>query len=364
MSRSNPVPVRCTLPDGAIFDVVADEIGRGGLTFYMSDSPTQLSVNQSLAFDFDTPGLDGIKASGSIRDSSRILDMLCFGVRFSDVSEGGQPKLTEYQRTKEDQFGPDAAINSGSEQGVVFIVDQPQAQDSYGFLDQHFNVVRSDSFGVIDRLLAALPEAILFNSGLQDSAMVLQVLTNHPVLRQTPIIEIQTKKRRISHKLFATIPFPLDEGLVVETLYRAVTADKISRILRQGDFSGPFKTGVSILLVDDSSASEVCDLETIRCLNCDVRRIVDLKLLYDSFVWSTPDVIAIDESTREVDARTVCRLLNMNRELKDVPKLLLSRKRGCEDQDRSNLFSSVLTKPFTPKQLLSRVHYLMSQASH
>ena len=224
---------------------------------------------------------------------------------------------------------------------ILFVVDEPSVRDNYGFLEPHFDVLHSDSFDVIGRLLAASPDAILFKSCLPDAEMILQVLTGHPILQGTPVIEVQTGKPKTFGGFFASLSFPLDEDAVFETLDRATEAKRISRILREGEFSGPFKTGISILLVDDSSASEAYDLEDLRGLDCDAKRISNLKLLYDSFAWSTPDVIAIDEGTREVDARTVCRLLNMNRELKDVPKLLLSQKKGTwHNPVRPLLFSA------------------------
>lgn len=363
MHGSRPIPVRCALPDGAIIEVVASEISQEGLRFYTSDSPAPLSVGQSLRFNFDAPGLEGVKVSATIQDSSRILDMRCFRAHFEEISEGAQSKLTQHQSDRGSQNDEEAEEGATSDREVLFVIDDPEVRERYSFLDRHFNVIHSESFDVITKLLSTSPDAILLNPCLPDTPMVPQILAKHPILKETPVIEIQTRKRRTPGMFFASLPFPLDEAQAFETLYRAIKAKEISRILREGEFSGPFKTGISILLVDDSSATEAYDLEVLQSLDCDVKRIADLKLLYHSFAWSTPDVIAIDEDAKEIDARTVCRLLNMNRELKDVPKLLLSKKRGRGNSDRSGLFSSVLTKPFTTKQLLSKAHYLLTQAS-
>ena len=361
------IPVRCTLPDGAIFDVIANDISSEGLRFYMSNSPVPPSVGDSLKLRFDTPGLEGVSVSGTIKNSSKVLDMACFRVCFDEVSDGDQPKLAEYRNPEAHRThrGVDLGREDDivPEGGVLFVIDEPAIRDTYGFLERSFDVLHSDSFDVISQLLSASPDAILLSSCLPDAPMVLQVLTGHPILRATPVIEVQRGKPKTSGRFFASLSSPLDEGLVLETFYRAIEAKRISTSLHEGEFSGPFKTGLSILLVDDSPGSEEYDLEVLRGLDCEVKRISNLKLLYDAFAWSTPDVIAIDEGTREVDARTVCRLLNMNRELKDVPKLLLSERKGRGISDQSALFSSVLTKPFTAKQFLSRVHYLFRQTS-
>lgn len=364
MHESCAVSARCILPDGVTFDVLASNISRAGLYFYVIDSPVLLVAGDSLTFAFDTPLLKGISAIGTIRDRSEVLDMLRFGVTFKEVSEGGEPKLAEHENLEEHRTVQGTNEGKSRERPVVFIVDEPQSRDRYSFLDQSFNVVHSDSFDLIGRLLATSPDLILFNSSFPDTGMVLQILTNHPVLKGTPIIEIQKKKRKNTENLFSSLPFPMDETFVFDTLCQAIRARTISKMLREGEFSGPFKTGISILLVDDSSAPEAHPVEALRDLNCDVKRITDLKLLYDSFVWSTPDVIAIDQNTKEIDAVTVCRLLNMNRELKDVPKVLLSKKKGQRDSSRSGLFSSVLRKPFTAKQFLSQIHYLLAQSPH
>jgi CheY-like chemotaxis protein len=363
MHESSLFPLRCALPDGAIFDVLAGDINQQGLDFYMIDSPALPIVGDSLKLTFDIPELKEVAATATIENVSKILDMARFGIRFTEVSEGGQPKLMECQRAREPRTAHGKEEGAVTEKPFVFVIDEPQTIDSYSFLDQNLNLIHSNSFDVIGRLLAASPDAILFNSSLPDSDMVLQILTNHPVLKGTPVIELQKTKRKNTGNFFSSLVSPMGETLVLDTLYQAISARRISRMLHEGEFSGPFKTGISILLVDDSSASETHDVEILRGLDCNVKLIEDLKLLYDSFVWSTPDVIAIDENTKEIDALTVCRLLNMNRELKDVPKVLLSEKKGHADPTRSNLFSSVLTKPFTARQLLSEVHYLLAQTS-
>lgn len=364
MHEPSAVPARCTMPDGALFDVLASNISEKGLHFYVSNSPVLLVIGNSLTFAFDVALLKGVAATGTIQAMSEVLDMVRFEVVLKEVPEAGKLKLAEYKTAEERQIAHQTTEeNAIFEKPVLFVVDEPQTRDHYTFLDQNFSVIHSDSFDVIGRLLAASPDAILFNSDLPDTGMVLQVLTNHPVLKGTPVIEVQKKKRKNTKKFFSSLSFPMDEPLILDALYQAVKARRISKMLRNGEFSGPFKTGISILLIDDSSSAEAHDIEVLRGLGCDVKRIADLKLLYDSFVWSTPDVIAIDENTKEIDARTVCRLLAMNRELKDVPKVLLSKKRGPRDSSRPDLFSCVLTKPLTAKQLLSQIHYLLGQSS-
>lgn len=363
MYDSDPVPVRCALRNGAILDALACDISLRGLEFYAIDSPALPIVGDSLDMTYDAPQLKEVAATATIMNISKTLDMVGFEVEFTKVPEEAQPKLVEYLTSRDRQIAQNIAEGAIAERKLIFVIDEPRARDHYGFLGQRFNVNHSDSFDVIGRLLATSPDAILFNSGLPDTGMVLQILMKHPTLKGTPVIEVQKKKRKTSTNFFSSLPFPTDETLVLDTLDRAIKLGKISRMLREGEFGGPFKTGISILLVDDSSASKAHDIDVLRGLDCDVKLIDDLKLLYDSFVWSTPDVIAIDENTKEIDALTVCRLLNMNRELKDVPKVLLSEKKGHVDPAQSNLFSSVLTKPFTAKRLLSRFHHLLTQAS-
>lgn len=363
MYESSVVSAHCTLPDGATFDVLASNIARTGLYFYVINSPVLLAVGDSIAFSFDASLLKGISTTATIQDRAEVLDMVRFGVVFQEMSNGGEAELAEHGNLSERRPFPETDEEKSLEKAVVFIVDDPQSRDHYSFLDQGFNAIHSGSFNLLGRLLAALPDVILFNSSLPDTKMVLQILTNHAVLKGTPIIEIRKKRRKAMEDLFSSLPFPTDEAVVLDTLRQAIMARTISRMLRDGDFSGPFKTGVSILLVDDSSAPEAHHIEALRDLNCDVKRITNLKLLYDSFVWSTPDVIAIDENTQEIDAATVCRLLNMNRDLKDVPKILLSKRKGQRHSNGSGLFSSVLTEPFTAKQLLSQIHYLLARSA-
>lgn len=360
-SPDDPVRLQCSLSNGTGFDALASDIGLQGLAFHMIESAFLPVTGDHLKLTLHTPRLKEITATATIKNTLKALDLVRFGVEFTEVSDRGQPRLMEYLISRERQIRREGVGSAGAEKALVFVIDEREARGQYNFLSQRFKVSHSDAFNVIGKLLASAPDAIVFNPGLPGAEMVLKILMKHQDLKGTPLIEVQKTTRRASGNFFKSLLFPLNEAIVLDTLDRAIKLRRLSRMLREGEFVGPLKTGIAILLIDDSSVLKPHDMEVLQAFQCHVRVIDNLKLLYDSFAWSTPDVIVVDENTKEIDALAIGRLLSMNRELKTVPRMLLSEKRCGDDRIRSELFFSVLTKPFTAKQLLGTVSDLLSR---
>jgi two-component system response regulator VicR len=77
-----------------------------------------------------------------------------------------------------------------------------------------------------------------------------------------------------------------------------------------------------------------------------------------------PDLVLLDIMMPEMDGWVVYRKLKENPETKDIPVAMLTVKAGTIDKDMAMEVIGVddyITKPFTPDELLERVHKLLSR---
>ncbi len=120
-----------------------------------------------------------------------------------------------------------------------------------------------------------------------------------------------------------------------------------------------------ILVVDDEE-----DIRELVCMNLrragyavteamdGLQAIAEVKL-------KKPDVMILDVMMPECDGLNVCRQVRANPETADIPIIMLTAKGQTQDriEGLERGADDYLTKPFSPKELVLRVHSLLRRAS-
>jgi DNA-binding response OmpR family regulator len=78
-----------------------------------------------------------------------------------------------------------------------------------------------------------------------------------------------------------------------------------------------------------------------------------------------PDVIILDVMMPELNGLDALKELKSDKELKDIPVIMLSAKAGGEDINKGLELGAdaYLTKPFSPKQLLEEINKVFTKST-
>ncbi|MFN3692225.1 MAG: response regulator transcription factor [Fervidobacterium sp.] len=114
---------------------------------------------------------------------------------------------------------------------------------------------------------------------------------------------------------------------------------------------------MKVLVVDDSDVLRKITVYNLRKLGMEVEEAVDgIEGLEKMKVWG-PDVVILDIMMPRMDGFTVLKEMKKDDSIKDIPVIVLTAKGGQNDQQIALSLGAkrVMTKPFSPTQLLEEV---------
>ncbi len=191
----------------------------------------------------------------------------------------------------------------------------------------------------LQRLGLAHPEKIHASLWQEDyardvAAALPQLLADKPVL-----YEIATQLRLEAIATARLLRPALMNGAIVQYPYAAPESDN-RPVVACIDDSRTIQRNVRLIL--ETSGYRVLEL---------MQPTQALSALADT----KPDLVLMDISMPEMDGYELCRQLRQTDTLKDVPVVMLTGRDGLVDRIRARMVGATdyLTKPFTPKELLS-----------
>jgi DNA-binding response OmpR family regulator len=118
---------------------------------------------------------------------------------------------------------------------------------------------------------------------------------------------------------------------------------------------------MKVLVVDDDRVLADVLVFTLRREGFEVIQALDGQVALQRWAEDQPDLILLDVNMPKVDGFTVCRQI---REQSDVPIILLTVKNEEEDIVGGLDIGAddYITKPFSPRQLVARIHAVLRRA--
>ena len=121
-----------------------------------------------------------------------------------------------------------------------------------------------------------------------------------------------------------------------------------------------------ILVVDDES--HILNVVSLKLRNAgyEVLTAQDGEEAFELAVQSNPDLVITDFQMPLVSGLELCRNLKNNPITADTPALMLSARGftiSVEDMEQTNI-TGVLSKPFSPREILARVQELVDVEVH
>ncbi|MFN4200830.1 MAG: response regulator [Fervidobacterium gondwanense] len=118
-----------------------------------------------------------------------------------------------------------------------------------------------------------------------------------------------------------------------------------------------------VLVVDDSDVLRKITVFNLKKIGFDVEEAIDgIDGLEKMKTWQ-PDVVILDIMMPRMDGFTVLKEMRRDENIKDIPVIVLTAKGGQDDEQIALSLGAkkVLTKPFSPTQLIEEVRSLVNE---
>lgn len=118
-----------------------------------------------------------------------------------------------------------------------------------------------------------------------------------------------------------------------------------------------------ILVVDDEPSISMLIEYNLKTAGYEVHCVFDGEAVFDAIAWFRPDAIVLDLMLPRMNGIEVCRKLRNQNNL--VPVIMLTALQDVSDKiaGLDNGADDYMTKPFSPQELVSRIHAVLRRAA-
>lgn len=357
-SEENPIHIRFSLADNSVVSIEAMDISGGGLSIVVPSKISQFQIGDSFSLNIALPKFGEVHSSGAIKVIAPLLNMIRVGIEFLDMNERDYSTIIQYVMAREIEIRKESEKLAPLKRPKIYLIDHSQQHQSYQFLDSIFNVIKTDFFNVIPRLAESRPDLITLNKDLHESRMLLQLIKKHRVLKDIPLILLSREEKEEDniHENAAILNIPFNENLFVKTAEGFIDKYRFSKKHSEKKIKMLSGKPKKALIIDRFGNFSAENTEILTKHGFQVTTSSNEGNIMKKIESDYPDIILFDEETEKVDPVSICRLININKTIKVIPKIILtSDEKNFDNFYSQGLFAGFLIKPFNSNQLISKV---------
>jgi hypothetical protein len=338
------VLVQFALADKRVVNIETVDISRGGIAFVVPHDISRFQIGDTLFLNITLHGLGEINSAAVIRYISHLLNMIIIGMEFLEMPEATEKVVMRYIMLREPEIRDEShKIKSSDKPGICF-VEESERPWEYEFLTQNFNVVNIDYFNAFSRLITHPPDLIILNDTPYKSQTLLGVIKRHKVLKHIPLILLSKNENRKddTQENPLILRLPVSEKLLAKTSEDLIEKYRLSKYIQKKRLTVISGKGKKVPIINRNFHVTNKSIEGLT--NCGFE--VSIYRFEQDFLTKIekvhPSIIIIDEETEKTDPVSLCRLININKTIRAIPKvILISEAKNFEDFLFAGIFCRV-----------------------
>lgn len=358
-SKDRPVMIRFDLPDKTLVNVKVQDISVDGASFIVVDMPDCFHRGAAFRTAVTLPKREPINVTIVVKNLEFSVNMIQIGVAFEGTSEGVRRTLSEYVMNREVEARREIPGKESITDAKVCVIDTIARLKEYRFLELRFRVTRTDHFNVFAKLTAELPELVVMNCDIPEMRVILQLMRKHPVLKSLPVMAIgQSIPVPDLHKdTYTIVAASLSNKQILqrsdECIRRARHAQKLEK--RKWEIFIP--SARKVFVIDRFHSIGDKNFELLRKYNFELRISDHEENIIERLEAESPDIIIIDDNMVKGDPISLCKILDMNRILKPIPKIAVAKSvKNYEIFNDYDIFCGTFMKPVNTGEFIGFIH--------
>ncbi len=370
-SEREPVYVQFLLADKRTVTVEAMDISGGGLSCVLPNNLAKFKTGNSFHMTITLPIFGEIQAWVTVLGMIRLFNMVRIGMVYSIMSEPSHSLVMSYVTTREQNIKHESRNVSPIQpfigKAAICLVEKEQYHGKYGFLENIFNVVKTDFYGAVSALTVRPPELIILSDSAPYALKTLEDIRKRRALKDIPLI-VLTEKEKDSYDMLknvVTINTTCHERFLVQTAENLVEQYRLYKNITVKPSKAVTGKGNRILIIDHFHHFSKNNIKALT----DYGFEVSVNRNEDNILTKTrqmhPDVILVDEEMENTNPVSMCRSISMNKSINTIPKIIVTSSRKTFNKFYSQgFFAGFITKPVNPEKLLSKVFEIMSKQNN
>jgi c-di-GMP-binding flagellar brake protein YcgR/CheY-like chemotaxis protein len=366
-SEKEPVYTQFALPDKRTVTVEAMDMSGGGIACVLPNTLAKFKAGNSFHMAITLPVFGEIQAWVTVLSMARLFNMVRISMVYSIMSEPAHGLIMSYVTTREQEIrreSRDIVPVASFGKADICLIEKGRHHDKYTFLENIFNVVKTDFPGADAVLTAHPPELIILSDSAPYALQSLEDIRKHRILKNIPIIVLSEKDEGSHDKLKNEIIIntPYYERFLIQKSVNLVDQYRLSKNITIKPFKSLSGKGNKILIIDRFRHFSRNNIKTLTDYGFEV--CVNRK--EDNILTKTkqvhPDLILLDEEMENSNPVSLCRSINLTKSINTIPKIIVtSSRRNFNKFYSQGFFAGFITKPVSREQLLSKVFEIIPQ---
>lgn len=363
-----PVIARIEIPNTGIIQRPLLDISFQGFSVLLPCRPGLIKKGMSLPVMVTFPGGPTIESKGLVKNISAFMHVWRAGFSFSGINGHVNQEIISYciRREFESKKRSDEAPIDWKKVKVAVIEAKDQAS-SHLFLKNRFEVKSTEYVHAIKLLRSFSPEVILVDLSREGARLVLKTVTRDPALKHLPLLLLGRKNSRVKGRPGAVtfVRTPYEPEYLLDKIKALITRYRQAESCRNDGWKLFLGTGKKIVvLAPKENLSRIHHNRLIEN-EYEVFCISDELNLIQRIASIMPQIIILDDEIPMIDCTTLCRMINLNKAIRGIPKIRLVReKMGAEMIVFEDYGLTVLHKPFSFKHLLESINRSLGRSFH
>lgn len=325
-AADQPVLVSIKISERPVIHTRAEDISGGGLGFVIHRTFDFLTAETRFPLTVVIPPFKKIHTDALLRGVSRTADAVCLGAEFVDIPERDRNTIIGYSVRRELELRRNPESPNQLKGARLAIIDEKENFGLFTFLETTCAVKKINirEHALRDKLKAApFPELIVLNLDHPEADDWYRFIAASAPLGKLPLVLLSTEEhwahpeRRAAR--FLTIPFKA-KGLLVAVQQEIAW---LRRIREAEKWKHPTRTTTHLLLLDRAQRFNGPGISLLKNLGYGASVIATEKNILARINEEGPDAIILYADDPTI-ALSICRLLQMNKKLKWVPRILIA----------------------------------------
>ena len=335
------------------------DISGGGVAFLVPAEFSALQKDTSPSLSLSFPDKRTLVFDALVIDTSNYLKHKRVGVTFINISEIDRAAITRFvfQKQMEAKQATDTAVKI-ADNGVTIALICEADTARYHFLKERNNLRVIKHLTSQNEISRMAPDIVILDVENGNSLQFLDMVKAAQATNFFPILIVgNDPKALVTTSEFITYsPPPFRENFIVQILRTMVFKSRLFTTCEKIQWRNPNRRETRVLVVGRSESMENSQVQSMENQGFGVILLEDKDGIISRIIDSRPDIIIMDDRFEKTDIFSLCRIMNINKKLRRIPKVLLTDDiKNVEDLFNESIIANTLVRPFTTNELIVKI---------
>ena len=323
-SKNAPVLIKLNLPENIVFQIPASDISVGGFSALVPEHADWFSIGTVFEATVLLPEQDPLHVKATVKGRQAFLNIARISFIYDELSDSDESVVSAYVMNRRKESRQESETQKKRILPHICIVAPRESGGSFSYLEGHYRVKIVSHLNAVGYLKQHPPEVILLDMNQSGATLILRTVTMDKQLKDLPLILLGKRSSKVKQRSGAVvlIDFPHKPAYLLKTLDELIEKVRIAKEVEENYWQYFLGEGKTVVVVDPLRRFKKVRFKPLKDIGFNLLWIENEKAIVDQINEAQPDVILFNDDTGRVNAATLCRMINLSKQIKSLPKIL------------------------------------------